>query len=1025
MIPVKIICKPKQSGAQTASGLKNSAVGYAPGALVDTARHALYADDAAHAESAELATQSTEAQHAASALTLDADTPVLEWFLSKLKDDVAQGRITFEKGLEALAECALSFGATFGQFTAGFTSGTGARVDASGNAEFQSITVRSALKVAELIMNRIRAAEGDTVYSRAADTVERVAAMTADDNGRTRYKLVLRAKWQGYFTAFCEDDIVMGVINTLASGNGVYSTMFGWVSDVDTATNSIVLTMYPAAATPSGSNCAPEPGMVIVQRGNRTDTSRQQFSELSLDPIRLVHYTGVNTPEISPVNWSTVNGELPDFLFDYKDNAGNALPLEQGRGDVYAHTGIFQNLIRIDHLGKPLIEYIDQGEWAEGQVYHCDWYNTAAGRYETHEVWYNGQKYRCATDGTTEAPGSADWQLLGGPHNGSAYTENIALKSDESFTASTYFLKNYTTAKTLVAGRKYTATVWGSRPDSGNFQITDNLGHTIARLQPAGAGCWSAIFAWDPSAAAAAKIFALYNANAFQNAEVNVERVKFEEGANVDPVWTPAAADLKGADGKDGEPGAKGDKGDTGDKGDEGPRGLRGPAVRGPRAWEDIADGETLYSGTDGEEFLDVVLCNGTYCVCVATHAKTSGENPPTDSKWQQALQGWELVATNILMAKQALVRNLIAEGIQTKDEDGNITFQALDGNLKCGSMDGQRVELDAPTKSVRIYGADGDECTRLDGSSYGSAELIPGGASTLPAIATATLDATPADGSTSATATHIALPKQKITSPGLLKFQFTGTLLSSTPADSSKTGLATLVLYVRQYDAKGTFVKASSYIWSATNSPSSPVTATGVTQISDYAVSVMLDSGYVQVDYKLDASLTKATARDLSVANLQLLSEQFFSRYFSNGLALTKDSENYLLALLEGDRMKLMLGGDSYANGVKQPQTVYAARYWYTNEAWNNTVFANNTTNPVTGTPSQTDAENVIFAIPEILGANRDTAIVEVSGFGQSNGHPVCASITSWTSPTNFTVCTHAGGEPVPGGFFIKISKF
>lgn len=1022
MIPVKIIRKPKQTGAQTASGLKNGAVGYAPGALADTARHALYADTAGHAGSAELAAQSNEARHAASAATLDADTPVLEWFLSKMKDDVAKGRITFEKGLEALTECALRSGATFGRFTAGFTSGTGARVDASGNAEFQSITVRSALKVAELIMNRIRAAEGDTVYSRAADTVESVAVMTADDKGRTRYRLVLRAKWQGYFTAFCEDDIVKGVINTLASGNGIYSTMFGWVSDVDTATNSIVLTMYPAAATPSGSNCAPVPGMVIVQRGNRTDTSRQQFSELSLNPIRLVHYTGVNTPEITPANWSTVNGELPDFLFDYKDNAGNALPLERGRGDIYAHTGIFQNLIRVDHLGKPLIEYIDKGEWAEGQVYHCDWYNTAAGRYETHEVWYNGLKYRCAVDGTTAAPGSADWQHLGGPHNGSAYTENIALKSDETFTASTYLLKNYTTAKALAKGRKYTATVWGSRPDAGGFQLTDNLGHTVANLQPAGAGCWSAIFAWDPSTAAAANIFALYNAYAFQNAEVTVERVKLEEGANVDPVWTPAAADLKGADGKDGQPGAKGD---TGDKGDEGPRGLRGPAVRGPRTWEDIADGETLYSGNDGEEFLDVVLCGGTYCVCVTTHAKASGENPPTDSKWQQALQGWELVATNILLAKQALVRNLIAEGIQTKDENGNITFQALDGNLKCGSMNGQRVELDAPTKSVRIYGANGDECTRLDGSAYSSADLIPGGAFTLPAITATTFTATPAGGSTSAAATHIALPKHQISSPGLLKFRFNGTLLSSTPANPGQTAMATLVLYVRQYDTAGLFVKASSYIWTATNSPSSPVSADGITQISDFVVSVMLDKGYVQIDYKLDATLTAATARALSVSNLQLLSEQFFSRYFSNGFALTKDSENYLLALLEGGRMKLMLGGDSYANGVKQPQTVYAARFWYTNGAWSKTVLANSTTNPVTGTPSQTAAENVLFEIPEVLGANRDTAIVEVSGFGQSNGVPVCASITSWTSATKFTVCTHAGGEPAPGGFYIKISKF
>lgn len=42
----------------------------------------------------------TNADHATSAYTLDENTPVLDWFLSALKDDDAQGIINFLKGLK-------------------------------------------------------------------------------------------------------------------------------------------------------------------------------------------------------------------------------------------------------------------------------------------------------------------------------------------------------------------------------------------------------------------------------------------------------------------------------------------------------------------------------------------------------------------------------------------------------------------------------------------------------------------------------------------------------------------------------------------------------------------------------------------------------------------------------------------------------------------------------------------------------------------------------------------------------------
>jgi len=116
--------------------------------------------------------------------------------------------------------------------------------------------------------------------------------------------------------------------------------------------------------------------------------------------------------------------------------------------------------------------------------------------------------------------------------------------------------------------------------------------------------------------------------------------------------------------------------------------GERGPALRGPQAWSDCAVGYVFYAGGDGEEWKDVVLYDGNYYSCVTGHAKTA-DNYPTSSKdtangyWKLA-DTFELVATKILLSQYALVKNLGVETIDMKDSDGNVLFQAKDGNVIC-----------------------------------------------------------------------------------------------------------------------------------------------------------------------------------------------------------------------------------------------------------------------------------------------------------------------------------------------------
>lgn len=124
--------------------------------------------------------------------------------------------------------------------------------------------------------------------------------------------------------------------------------------------------------------------------------------------------------------------------------------------------------------------------------------------------------------------------------------------------------------------------------------------------------------------------------------------------------------------------------------GENGAKGDRGPALRGPQAWSDCAVGYVFQSGASGEEYKDIVLYGGYYYSCIKSHTKTAsnypGSTPDTNSGLWKLADPVEIVATKILLAQYALVKNLGVETIDMKDANGNIIFQAKDGNVTCNS---------------------------------------------------------------------------------------------------------------------------------------------------------------------------------------------------------------------------------------------------------------------------------------------------------------------------------------------------
>ena len=349
-------------------------------------------------------TEKVKAGFADVAKDLSEDSPVRQQFLSRLVDDVAKGNITFEKAISVLGLAIFSGGAEFGQFIKSLYAGKGAGIDAAGNAEFESVRVRSYFECLELIINRLSAIEGDQLLTEA-DTIERV-----EDLGDNCYGLYLKSKWDGYFTAQYPGNVLKGIINTLATGSGVYYTSWLRVNSVNTAANYIEVTLYPGEETPAGTNYPPCEMMKIARWGNQTDVTRQSCIYLSSTEGRIVRLTGVTKPIIDGANYGASFGTLPEFL------RALDLPIIEGQDYVYARGLIVQDIIRIDYQGKPIAEVVDRGQWAAGTAYYAGDLNEETGVYEISDVWYSGCKWRCAKTGTTTAPAwnNTDWSMVEG-----------------------------------------------------------------------------------------------------------------------------------------------------------------------------------------------------------------------------------------------------------------------------------------------------------------------------------------------------------------------------------------------------------------------------------------------------------------------------------------------------------------------------------------------------------------------------------------------------------------------------------
>lgn len=408
LVNVKVIKKSKTSAKPSSGG--TAGYGFSTGGAQDNAEHALTADRAIEAEHSQKAdeaahaAQADEATHAASAKTLDEDSPIRKIFLSRIADDTAEGLIRFMQGLVSDEIARLRGGAEFGDFESGMSTGRGGAIDDAGNGELESLKVRSYLEVLELIINRLQAIEGDTVLTESDQIVE------VTDLGDGNYRLKLKEKWDGYFTAMTVDTVLRGIYNTMSRGGGDYYTSWMLVTSVDTAANELTVMLYGDDEVPGEKNFAPIAMMNIARWGHRTDKRRQRCLYLSSTEGRIVNLIGVRQPLITAANYGSTFGRLPEFIC-------RAFNFAEGQEGVYTKYLFVENLFHVDHLGTPLPTIRDRGLWtAGGDYYDGTVLREATGDYEISDVWHKGLRWRCCKTGTAVEPGhgTTAWAYIEG-----------------------------------------------------------------------------------------------------------------------------------------------------------------------------------------------------------------------------------------------------------------------------------------------------------------------------------------------------------------------------------------------------------------------------------------------------------------------------------------------------------------------------------------------------------------------------------------------------------------------------------
>lgn len=299
---------------------------------------------------------------------------------------------------------------TIGEFIDSMIAGKGIGLFPDGRMQADRVEVRGSMTVKELLFNRWFAQEGNVVFSEAG-TIERIEKL---DDGT--WDLYLRRRWEEDITAFAENDVSYGSINSLLSDGAYYDSWFR-VLNVMQAENKLNVVLYPDDEVPGGKNYEPAVGMTITRRGNPVNEERQGFWYISSYEFCICYLDGVTKPILEESNYGIIIGRLKRLeLF-------TNLPINYLHSYVYCRGIVVQDILRVDYKGVIPQQANDRGEWSTEVAASDEPYqaahvvDTGSGQVNLYDaVWHYGCKWMCLVTGTTDEPryGCIGWAMIEG-----------------------------------------------------------------------------------------------------------------------------------------------------------------------------------------------------------------------------------------------------------------------------------------------------------------------------------------------------------------------------------------------------------------------------------------------------------------------------------------------------------------------------------------------------------------------------------------------------------------------------------
>ena len=283
--------------------------------------------------------------------------------------------------------------------------GYGWMIDAKGNGELHSLSIRSFLEVPELRYNQVQVV-GDELWVTAGGVISDVQAA---DSGR--YTITLKLE-EGQINPFAADDILRGIYHV--------STGFSTIQmRVDSVAEDGTMTV-----TPRTPDLVPQKFMNIAKTGNFTNTARQRSILISSKQGRIQFMADVNDWEIAPSMVRMILGDTSGFVHpSFGDTSGYNAFLE----NILMTGRIFQKSAD-GTTTKPVA--VNKGEWETGTYYYYD------------EVTHKGSLWLCTADSTSEEPAasSIDWVEEVASGAGSAGPAGPALRSRGVWSASETYI---------------------------------------------------------------------------------------------------------------------------------------------------------------------------------------------------------------------------------------------------------------------------------------------------------------------------------------------------------------------------------------------------------------------------------------------------------------------------------------------------------------------------------------------------------------------------------------------------------